>query len=72
MGKWFSRYLILTICLLLVLGPLLMVISEIEVLSEEPYKTIFLIALLGVVVVYYVIMTIMMINGDKNNININK
>ena len=43
-----------------------------DVLKEEPGKTIFWIIFGVVVVAYYTIMTIMMINGDKKNLDSNK
>ena len=69
MLNWVKRYLILTLCFVMVFIPLLSVINEFGIVSEEPIKTIFWIVFVIVAVAYYVIMTILMINGDKKNKN---
>ena len=72
MTNWIKRYVILTLCFVMVFIPLISVLNEFDVLKEEPGKTIFWIIFGVVVVAYYTIMTIMMINGDKKNLDSNK
>ena len=72
MLNWVKRYFILTICFIMVFIPLLSVFNEFGVLSEQPIKTIFWVVFGILTVAYYVVMTIIMINGDKKNKDSNK
>ena len=67
MLNWVKRYLILTLCFVMVFIPLLSLFNEFGIVSEEPIKTIFWIVFAVIAIAYYVIMTILMINGDKKN-----
>ena len=65
MNKWVKRYLILTICLILVFLPLLTILKEFNVFEELTPRMIFWIVFGVVVIAYYLTMTIIMIKGDK-------
>lgn len=65
MNKWVKRYLILTICLILVFLPLLTILKEFNVFEEPTPRMIFWIVFGVVVIAYYLTMTIIMIKGDK-------
>lgn len=65
MNKWVKRYLILTICLVLVFLPLLSILKEFNVFETPTSRMIFWIVFGVVVIAYYLTMTILMIKGDK-------
>lgn len=65
MKKWIKRYLILTICLILVFLPLLSILKEFNVFENPTSRMIFWIVFGVVFIAYYLTMTIIMIKGDK-------
>ena len=65
MNKWVKRYLILTVCLILVFLPLLSILKEFNVFENPTSRLIFWIVFGVVFVAYYLTMTILMIRGDK-------
>ena len=65
MKKWIKRYLILTICLILVFLPLLSILKEFNVFENTTSRMIFWIVFGVVFIAYYLTMTIIMIKGDK-------
>ena len=65
MKKWIKRYLILTICLILVFLPLLSILKEFNVFENRTSRMIIWIVFGVVFIAYYLTMTIIMIKGDK-------
>lgn len=60
MKKWIKRYTILTICLMLVILPILLIINSYNVLKTEQGKIIFYSVLAMLIVIYYGIMSYFM------------
>ena len=65
MKKWIKRYLIITICLLLVILPLIAIIGYYDVLSTQNRKIIFYSVLGVLIIVYYVVMSYFMLKNRK-------
>ncbi len=60
MKKWIKRYIILTICLILVIFPILAIINFYNVLETEQGKIIFYSILAVLIIIYYAIMSYFM------------
>lgn len=60
MKKWIKRYIILTICLFLVIFPILAIINFYNVLETEQGRIIFYSVLAVLIIIYYAIMSYFM------------
>jgi len=67
MKKWIKRYIVLILCVVLALGPVLLVLKQNNVIKTSSQRTILWSVIGGVVLLFLVSMTIWMIIGDKKN-----
>lgn len=67
MNIWVKRYLLLTICLAIAVFPTILILNQSNIFSNEKNRTIALIIIGIIAILYYVIMTILMLRkkGDK-------
>ncbi len=67
MNIWVKRYLLLTICFAIAVFPTILILNQSNIFSNEKNRTIALIIIGSIAILYYVIMTILMLRkkGDK-------
>lgn len=67
MKKWIKRYIVLILCVVLALGPILLVLKQNNIIKTASQRTILWSVVGGVVLLFLISMTIWMIIGDKKN-----
>ena len=70
MKKWIKKYLILTLCFAIAVFPTFVILTQFDVLKDNR-KYIFLGVVLGLLIIYYLVMTYFMFRkkGDKKRVH---